>query len=99
MTVRQKAWLKAVCQALVLVGSLTLFIRLGFQGYSVALAAVCMSLFQILVWGNIWAGEKLSQREIKRQYLYEAIGLVFMIVASLVIQIFFVEPHLAGLNT
>lgn len=91
MTVRQKAWLKAGCQALVLVGSLLLLIRLGFQGYSVALTAVCMSAFQILVWGNIWAGEKLSRQETKRQYLYEAIGLAFMMVASLVIQFLFVD--------
>jgi hypothetical protein len=92
MTVRQKAWFKSVCQVLVLFGGMTLFVRLGFQGYSVALTGACMLLLQVLLWGNIWSGEELSERETKGQYLHEAIGLAILVVASLVIQFVFIEP-------
>ena len=96
MTVRQKSWVKRFCQLVVLLGATTLFVRLGFQGYSFCLTIVCMALVQIFVWGNIWAGEELSDQDVRRQYVHLAIGAGLGICLTLMAQFFVIGPSLRG---
>lgn len=87
MTVQQKGWIKYGCKYAALFGSFSLSLAMGLQCLSFGVAAVCVYLVQIYVFGDLWAGEVLPVEEVKRQRIHVAIGVGIFVSFSLFAQL------------